>query len=105
MGHQVKELSEDEEIMTLGCTHVVGWKKDEKNFKVLVMIKDKLDEKHINRMGQLMSKEYSCNKGVIYAGNSILPKSFYSLANECDIEIIDKEDLLAIAKRIDLKKI
>lgn len=56
--------------------------------------------KHINQISRSMEAN-NCQRAILYTTKDDLPSSLYRMATENNIEIIDREDLLRLARQID----
>lgn len=126
IGHKVTEL----DLNPWDTTHIIEWKRTSLNsdseieiedVKVMVMFcKEKsinlpntdfkisqpnaVTGKHISRIKKAMDKN-ECTHGIIYTSSEGLPGSLYKIASQLDIEIVDFEDMLNLARRVDKNKI
>lgn len=99
LGHQVSEM---EEGNNLDISHIIDVSKD---IKIAVITRAKKDRnsvsaKHINNLIKAMNV-YECTKGIIYTSSSKITGAIYKTAKEFNIEIVDHEDLIKFALKID----
>lgn len=99
LDHEVEEL---ELANSLGVSHLVTMSKD---IKVAVMTRatagqNKIGAKHVLNLIKAMNN-YECNRGIIYTSSSSIVKSLYDLAKENNIEIVDHEDMINLAIRME----
>ena len=85
-----------------GLSLIAQWTDKE---SVAIMIRtnqQKVTAKHIHSLAKGMEAN-SCKKGIIYTSSENLPSALYKLAQEHEIELVDQEDLLRIARTTDKK--
>ena len=100
LDHQVEEM---EAANQLGVSHIVTMSKDT---KIAIMTRasasphNKVSAKHVLNLIKAMNN-YECNRGIIYTSSSGVVKSLYDLAKENNIEIVDHEDMINMAIRME----
>lgn len=104
MGHIVNPPPEGDKY-DLSC--IVDWPNvgavGDRKVAVMARIGNKLSSKHVARLAKAM-EQYRCSNGIIYTTEQSITKSVYTEANEIGIEIVDQEDLLALAKTVESNK-
>lgn len=103
-GHIVETI--DSKLNSFGISHIVHWNND---IKVAVMTRcssakggKKISGKHISRLKKAMDLN-ECTHGVIYTSAEGLPGSLYKIATQLDIEVVDHEDMMKTAYKVDLE--
>lgn len=99
LDHEVEEL---ELANSLGVSHIVTMSKD---VKIAVMTRaatgqNKIGAKHVLNLIKAMNN-YECNRGIIYTSAGSIVKGLYDLAKENHIEIVDHEDMINMAIRME----
>lgn len=99
LDHEVEEM---EAANSLGVSHIVNMSKD---IKIAVMTRavagqNKIGAKHVLNLIKAMTN-YECNRGIIYSSAGSIVKSLYDLAKEHNIEIVDHEDMINMAIRME----
>lgn len=103
MGHTVEEPKEEDSLSFLW---LVKWPRAGGRFDnvaVMSRIGKKVLSKSLSRLNNMMAK-YNCSNGIIYTTEENLNKSVYKEAEELNIEILDHEDFIDLAKKIELKE-
>ena len=82
-----------------GISHVVTFQNGEKA-AIMIKTQKKITAKHIQ---QLMDgiQHHKCKKGILYTSADTPAQSLYNMANGNNIEIVDQEDLIHLAQRIE----
>ena len=108
---RLKHTVEEKNHLTdpYGISQVVNWTNKGKIAVMtkLGLIKNKLDyhkinSKHIRKLSKAM-EVYGCTRGILYTSLEDIPATLYKQAIDCNIEIVDFEDLLRLAHQIDEK--
>lgn len=99
LGHQVSEM---EEGNNMDISHIIDVSKDIKMAVITRAKKDRnnVNPKHLNNLIRAMNV-YECTKGIIYTSSSKITSALYKTAKEHNIEIVDYEDLIKFAVKID----
>lgn len=99
-GHQVEKIDSSSNMQ--GISHIISINKD---VKVAVITrasatKKKVSKKHLINLKKAMTI-HECVRGIIYTSMTDLSASLYKFATEMNIEIVDHEDMLRMAFRIE----
>jgi len=103
MGHKVeyKNMAVDD----FGVSHIVSYRdeddEEETRIAVSIRVRKKITPKHISMLERGMD-EYECPYGIIYTSAEDLNKSLYDAAISKNIEIVDHEDMLRFARKVEL---
>lgn len=102
MGHKVEQ--KDITIDDYGVSHLVSYREDDEDedtrIAVSIRIGKKLTPKHISRLERGMD-EYECPFGIIYTSAEDIQKTLYEMAVNKNIELVDYEDMLRFAKKVE----
>lgn len=101
LGHKVSMI--DDKVDTFDIGLIVEWDKYMK-LAVTVRTKSKITIKHLQKLLKGMV-EYNCPRGIVYTSQEDVSPTIYKFAHENNIEIVDHEDLIKLARRIENKKI
>ena len=101
-GQKVDEI--DARIDQHGISHIVHWNND---IKVAVLLRcqagaKKITGKHMRNIKRAMDLN-ECTHGIIYTSMNDLPNALYKYAVEQNIEVVDHEDMLRMAYKVELK--
>ena len=100
LDHKIELVDSNNELC---LSHIVTMSKDT---KIAIMTRasasphNKVSAKHVLNLIKAMNN-YECNRGIIYTSSSGVVKSLYDLAKENNIEIVDHEDMINMANRMD----
>ena len=100
LGHKVQPI--DARIDPYGISLVVDWPN---KGKVAVMVRvgsKKITGKHLLKLSKGM-ESYGCMRGILYTSAEDLPSGIYKVAVDQNIEIVDHEDLIRLARQIELR--
>lgn len=99
-GHKVEKIDSSSNMQ--GVSHIIEINKD---VRVAVVTrasatKKKVNKKHLVNLKKAMTI-HECVRGIIYTSSTDLSAALYKAADERDIEIVDHEDMLRMAFRIE----
>lgn len=101
-GQRVEPL--DSKLDQFGISHIIHWNND---IKVAVLLRcqtnaRKITGKHLQNIKRAMDLN-ECTHGIIYTSMNDLPNSLYKIANQLNIEVVDHEDMVRLAYKVDLE--
>jgi hypothetical protein len=96
-GCTVEELNPN--IDDNNISHVVTYPNGER-CAVMIKITKKISSKHVQQLIKGI-QAHQCHKGILYTSAETPSTSLYKYANEHDIELVDKEDLVQHAQIVD----
>lgn len=97
MGCTVQELTQS--VDPNNISHVITYPNGER-CAVMIKITKKIASKHVQQLIQGI-QAHGCHKGILYTSAETPSTSLYRFANEHDIELVDKEDLVQAAQILD----
>lgn len=103
MLHEAMKYSEIEELNMASdkfkISHIVTSQKGER-IAIMIKTQKKISSKHISQLMEGIDY-YHCTKGILYTSADTPAQSLYNQANSNNIELVDQEDLIHLAKRIE----
>lgn len=100
LGHKVTQV--DSKLDPFGISLTVDWPN---RGKIAVMIRagsKKITGKHLVKLVKGM-KSMNCDRGILYTSAEDLPSTVYKNAVDLNIEVVDHEDMLRLARQIEAK--
>jgi len=99
-GQKVEQI--DSKLNQFQMSHIIDYDHD---IKAAVLTRCKKDHnqittKHLLRLKNGMDK-YECNHGIIYTSKTMIAPALYKLANSLDIELVDHEDFVRNAYKVE----
>ena len=93
----------DQDINKFNISNIVTFPQGERVAIMIVTGTKRINEKHLSKLANAIN-HYKCNKGILYTSADTPSHGLYSKAIESHIEIVDHEDLIFQAKRVEISQ-